>query len=108
MRRSILASMLEIMEYNSSYDRRLALFEIGPVFHPVAGQQLPDEKKMLSIGLTGLREMPSWQSDAPEEMDFYRPERHGGWDAGRLAYRGCCLPQCKPPLACTRVRRLKC
>jgi phenylalanyl-tRNA synthetase beta chain len=71
MRRSILASLLEIMEYNSSYDRRLALFEIGPVFHPVKGQQLPDEKQMLSIGLTGLREMPSWEGDQPEPMDFY-------------------------------------
>ncbi len=71
MRRSILASLLEIMEYNSGFDRRLALFEIGPVFHPVKGQQLPDEKQMLSIGLTGLREMPSWGADQPAAMDFY-------------------------------------
>jgi len=71
MRRSILASLLEIIEYNSSLSRRLALFEIGPVFHPKAGQQLPEEKLMLSIGLTGLREMPSWQGDEPVSMDFY-------------------------------------
>jgi phenylalanyl-tRNA synthetase beta chain len=71
MRRSILASLLEILEYNSGFDRRLALFEIGPVFHPVEGQQLPDEKMMLSIGLTGLRETPSWQGDKPAVMDFY-------------------------------------
>ncbi len=71
MRRSILASLLEIMEYNSDFDRRLALFEIGPVFHPVKGQQLPDEKMMLSIGLTGLRQIPSWQGDEPVDVDFY-------------------------------------
>ncbi|HEY9122430.1 MAG TPA: phenylalanine--tRNA ligase subunit beta [Brevefilum sp.] len=71
MRRSILSSMLEILEYNSSLSQRLALFEIGPVFHPVEGQQLPDEKMMLSIGLTGLREMPSWQGGEPENLDFY-------------------------------------
>jgi len=71
MRRSILSSMLEILEYNSSLSQRLALFEIGPVFHPVEGQQLPEEKMMLSIGLTGLREMPSWQGGEPENMDFY-------------------------------------
>ncbi len=71
MRRSILATMLEILEYNSSLDRRLAMFEIGPVFLPVEGQQLPEEKKMLSIGLTGLREMPSWQGNEPSDMDFY-------------------------------------
>lgn len=71
MRRSILASLLEIMEYNSTFSPRLALFEIGPVFHPVSGQQLPDEKMMLSIGLMGLREEPSWLSGESSEMDFY-------------------------------------
>jgi len=71
MRRSILASLLEIIEYNSSLSRRLALFEIGPVFLPVEGQQLPDEKMMLSIGMTGLREIPSWQDGEPALMDFY-------------------------------------
>lgn len=71
MRRSILATLLEIMEYNSSLSRRLAFFEIGPVFHVVDGPQLPEEKMMLSIGLTGLREMPSWQADEPADMDFY-------------------------------------
>jgi phenylalanyl-tRNA synthetase beta chain len=71
MRRSILATMLEILEYNGRLDRRLALFEIGPVFLPVTGQLLPDEKQMLSIGLTGLREQPSWSQGAPQLMDFY-------------------------------------
>jgi phenylalanyl-tRNA synthetase beta chain len=71
MRRSILATLLEIMAYNADFSNRLALFEIGPVFHPVEGQQLPDEKMMLSIGLTGLRDEPSWQNDEPGIMDFY-------------------------------------
>ena len=71
MRRSILATMLEILEYNSNLDRRLAFFEIGPVFHPVVGQTLPDEKLMLAIGLTGVRDLPSWGMDEPPLMDFY-------------------------------------
>jgi phenylalanyl-tRNA synthetase beta chain len=71
MRRSILATMLEILEYNSNLDRRLAFFEIGPVFHPVEGQTLPDEKLMLAIGLTGVRDLPSWGMDEPPSMDFY-------------------------------------
>ena len=71
MRRSILATLLEILEYNHTFSPRLAVFEIGPVFHPVQGQQLPDEKMMLSIGLTGLREKPSWKNDVPEVLDFY-------------------------------------
>jgi phenylalanyl-tRNA synthetase beta chain len=71
MRRSILATMLEIMEYNSNLDHRLAFFEIGPVFLPVAGQQLPDEKLMLSVGLTGLRDQPYWAEGESPWMDFY-------------------------------------
>ncbi len=71
MRRSSLATMLEILEYNSSLDNRLALFEIGPVFLPLKGQQLPEERMMLTIGLTGLREKPTWENDTPEEMDFF-------------------------------------
>jgi len=71
MRRSILATLLEIMAYNSGLSSRLALFEIGPVFHPVEGQQLPDELMMLSIGLTGLRSSPSWQDGNPDLVNFY-------------------------------------
>ncbi len=71
MRRSILGTMLEIMEYNSSFCQRLALFEIGPVFLPVEGQQLPEERMMLSIGLTGLRSLPNWQGDLPGVMDYF-------------------------------------
>ncbi len=62
MRRSILATLLETLEYNHTFSPRLAVFEIGPIFHPVKGQQLPDEKMMLSIGMTGLREQPSWKN----------------------------------------------
>ncbi len=71
MRQSTLATMLEVLEYNSSFDPRLALFEIGPVFLPVGGQQLPDEKPMLALGLMGVREPDSWMNNVPCEMDFY-------------------------------------
>jgi len=71
MRRSVLATLLEILEYNSTLSPRLALFEIGPVFLPVDGQQLPEEKVMLSIGITGQRSLTSWQGDPSENMDFY-------------------------------------
>jgi phenylalanyl-tRNA synthetase beta chain len=67
--------MLEILEYNSNLDRRLAFFEIGPVFLPVDGQQLPDEKLMLSIGLTGLRDLPYWAEGEPVD-GFLRSKGH--------------------------------
>ncbi|MGI6741067.1 MAG: phenylalanine--tRNA ligase subunit beta [Brevefilum sp.] len=71
MRRSLLATMLEVLEYNSSLDERLALFDMGPVFLPVEDQQLPEERMMLAIGLTGMRDIPSWKNGEPGDMDFY-------------------------------------
>ncbi len=71
MRRNILASMLEALEYNRHLDQRLAFFEIGPVFLPVDGQELPHEKQMLSIGLMGLRDLPHWSDGESDWMDFY-------------------------------------
>lgn len=71
MRRNILATMLEALEYNRHLDQRLAFFEIGPVFLPVDGQVLPHEKQMLSIGIMGLRDLPYWADGEPAWMDFY-------------------------------------
>lgn len=71
MRRSILATMLEILEHNCKLSTRLAMFEIGPVFIPKAGQLLPDEKLKLSIGMTGIRETTNWQINSSENMDFF-------------------------------------
>jgi len=47
------------------------MFEIGPVFLPVEGQLLPREALRLTIGMTGLREMPTWQTKTPEQRDFF-------------------------------------
>jgi len=71
MRRSILATMLEILEYNCRLRQHLAMFEIGPVFIPIADQLLPDEVLKLSIGMTGLRNQATWQDKCPEVMGFY-------------------------------------
>jgi len=71
MRRSILATMLEILEHNCRLRQHLAMFEIGPVFIPNADQLLPDEVLKLSIGMTGLRSQVTWQDKCPEVMGFY-------------------------------------
>ena len=70
MRRNILATMLEALEYNRHLDQRLAFFEIGPVFLPVDGQVLPHEKQMLSIGIMGLRTCLTGQMVNPPD-GFY-------------------------------------
>ncbi|HSO27311.1 MAG TPA: phenylalanine--tRNA ligase subunit beta, partial [Anaerolineales bacterium] len=43
LRRSLLNSLLEVVERNARVQERLALFEIGPVFLPSQGGGLPDE-----------------------------------------------------------------
>lgn len=71
LRRSALATMLELIERNCRLADRLALFEIGPVFLPVEGQALPEEPKRLAIGLWGAKDLPTWTEKESAWMDFY-------------------------------------
>ncbi|MEW5828700.1 MAG: phenylalanine--tRNA ligase subunit beta, partial [Chloroflexota bacterium] len=70
LRRSLLASVLDSLERNVRLRDGLALFEIGPVFEPVAGD-LPLEPRKLAIAMTGLRTETSWDVKSAPEMDFY-------------------------------------
>lgn len=71
MRRSLLASVLEILEKNARLSNRLALFEIGNVFWPVEGSDLPDEPNRLVIVLHGERYPLYWDQSDPGNMDFF-------------------------------------
>ncbi len=71
LRRSLLSSVLEVVERNARLAQRQALFEIGPVFYPSGEGDLPHELARLVIVLTGLRDEPAWQDASPASMDFY-------------------------------------
>lgn len=72
MRKSLLASVLEIVENNYRVRKRMALFEIGPEFHPSGDEDaLPEEVTRLVIALTGSRTPQAWQGSDTEAMDFY-------------------------------------
>ncbi|MCJ7717753.1 MAG: phenylalanine--tRNA ligase subunit beta, partial [Anaerolineales bacterium] len=72
MRRSILASLLEVVENNHRSRERIALFEIGSEFYPRSDENIPvEEKSRLAITLTGVRSYLSWQDADREAMDFY-------------------------------------
>ena len=72
LRRSLLPSALETVERNARSRKRIAVFEIGPVFLPEAsGGDLPGERMDLAIALTGSRYQPSWQDAEIGEMNFY-------------------------------------
>ena len=75
---SLLSSVMEVVERNARLRERIALFEIGPVFHPAGEAALPDEPVRLAIAITGQRgtqELAGWR-DAP--AGFLRSQRNAG------------------------------
>jgi phenylalanyl-tRNA synthetase beta chain len=72
MRRSLLASVLEIAERNARLSKHLALFEVGSVYLPREGRDLPAEPRRLVIVLTGERGSPFWDGTTNTALfDFY-------------------------------------
>jgi phenylalanyl-tRNA synthetase beta chain len=71
MRRGLLPTMLEILERNIRLRQRLAFFEIGPVFLPQPGEDLPKEQQRLCIVITGLRSHTAWDRLETHNFDFF-------------------------------------
>ncbi len=74
MRRTLIVSALESLQYNVRYADRLAMFEVGRVYLPEAGDGvLPQEDRRLALVLTGPRTPASFYSPAGTsgELDFY-------------------------------------
>ena len=71
LRQSLLPSMLETLQSNSRYRQRMLLFEIGRVYLPQPGEDLPQEPYRLAMGLTGPVNPLSWhQTDAFTYLGF--------------------------------------
>ncbi|MCS6826674.1 MAG: phenylalanine--tRNA ligase subunit beta [Caldilinea sp.] len=72
MRRSLLVSALESLQYNLRYADRLAMFEIGRVYLPELGDGLlPFEDRRLSLVMVGPRQPQDFYATNREEMDFF-------------------------------------
>ena len=69
LRQSLLPSLLETLSTNRRYRQRMALFEIGRVYRPQAGEELPLEQRYLGIAVTGPLLPRSWH-DADEPPQF--------------------------------------
>jgi phenylalanyl-tRNA synthetase beta chain len=104
MRQTMLPTMLETAEQNWRFQDRVTMFEIGRVFHPVAGEVLPNEPTHLGIVMFGQRHEVSW---VPHEgdLDFFdlkgaiegvlnglyitsfetKPGQHSSFNPGRCA-----------------------
>jgi phenylalanyl-tRNA synthetase beta chain len=71
LRHTVLSGVLECTAANLRHTATVKAFEIGPVFLPRAGQQLPDEPSRLAIALTGQRDEANWNAPAGSDFDFY-------------------------------------
>ncbi len=71
LRRSILTGLLEAAASNLRYRDRIALFELGRVFHPRPGEGLPDEPRRLGLVMTGATEDRGWRAAGGRGLDFY-------------------------------------
>ncbi|RIL10582.1 phenylalanine--tRNA ligase subunit beta [bacterium] len=104
LRRSILTGLLEATAGNLRFRDRVALFELGRVFHPRPGEALPDEPRRLGVVLTGAAEAAGWRTGGGRKLDFYdakgavervlaalevdaawSPGRHASFHPGRTA-----------------------
>ena len=71
MRTTLIPGLLNIARMNLHRQNiNLKLFELGRVFFPREGQDLPEEVKTLSGLLSGLRDEESW-AKPKEECDFF-------------------------------------
>lgn len=71
LRQTLTAGLLEALALNLRTYERVAIFEIGRVYLPREGQELPDEPPMLGLALAGRREERSWLPSSAEELDFF-------------------------------------
>ncbi len=71
MRQTLMNTMLETVWANLRFTDRLALFEIGRVYLPVPGEDLPEEPRRLCVSMTGPRAESSWLSGDAHSMGFF-------------------------------------
>jgi phenylalanyl-tRNA synthetase beta chain len=71
MRSTLLPGLLQTVSLNANRQNfDLKIFELGRVFYPREGRELPEEIEVLSALLCGRREEESW-AQANAEVDFF-------------------------------------
>ncbi len=70
LRRSLLSSVLNVVERNARLRESLALFELGSVYIP-NGKDLPLEPRRLAFAVTGRRYESAWDTKLGVKLDFY-------------------------------------
>ncbi len=71
LRRTLLPSLLNTARANLRFTERVAIFELGRVFHPRPDQLLPAEPRRVAALLVGPREPQSWQPHDTSPLGFF-------------------------------------
>lgn len=72
MRVTLLPGLVETTRRNAAHlSRDLKIFELGMVFHPRPGDQLPQETLLLAGLMTGARQTPAWNLPADCLLDYF-------------------------------------
>jgi phenylalanyl-tRNA synthetase beta chain len=71
MQTTLMPGMLEVVQRNARIRDRIAIFELGPVFHPIEDEPLPAEPWRLAIVLSGPRAGAAWEGGDASPMTFY-------------------------------------
>jgi len=72
LRRSVLASVLEVAGRNLRDRPGVRLFELGTIYEPQSGEPLPRESKQLALVLAGPRLPEHWDATTPgPDLDFF-------------------------------------
>ena len=88
MRPTLLPGLLQTVGLNANRQNLdLKFFELGRVFYPREGRELPDEIEFLSALLCGRREEESW-AQAKAEVDFFDLKGAVETLLGRLGVEG--------------------
>jgi phenylalanyl-tRNA synthetase beta chain len=70
LRRSVLTGLLDALAANARFRERVALFEVGPVYLGRPGD-LPDERRHVSLVMTGPADETTWRGGERHAVDFY-------------------------------------
>lgn len=71
LRRTLLPGAIQTLRSNLRFLERVAIFEIGSVFHPQPGQVLPEEPRRLSVLMSGVRSTPGWEASSEDKLEFF-------------------------------------
>jgi len=71
MRPTMVPSLLKIVAENRKYVDRVAIFETARTYQPAGRDELPDERRAVTLAVSGSREAGGWYRSDTGQLDFF-------------------------------------